>query len=142
MRTLMKVLKNLFGNNTKMSASDIAIMVNEKAKCLDTYLLNMKPTVLFENANGVSEGTISLTDSFEKYDIVVVTTNLGGNKALTPKYQSIFSIGTVEYYDTIYFQFIVATFSKKTLTFNVNGSYYSSTNHPADHKIFKIVGYK
>lgn len=35
----MKVLKNLFGNNTKISASEIAIKgSNEKAKTLDNYL--------------------------------------------------------------------------------------------------------
>lgn len=31
MRTLMKVLKNLFGNNTKISAEEIVIKSNEKA---------------------------------------------------------------------------------------------------------------
>lgn len=39
MRTLMKVLKNLFGNNTKISASDIAIKnSNNKGMSLDNYL--------------------------------------------------------------------------------------------------------
>lgn len=39
MRTLMKVLKNLFGNNTKISAENIAIKDNNnEAKTLDEYL--------------------------------------------------------------------------------------------------------
>ena len=40
MRTLMKVLKNLFGNNTKISASDIAIKdSNNKARILDKSVI-------------------------------------------------------------------------------------------------------
>lgn len=40
MRALMKVLKNLFGNNTKISASDIAIKdSNNKARILDKSVI-------------------------------------------------------------------------------------------------------
>ncbi len=40
MRTLMKVLKNLFGNNTKISAEDIAIKdSNNKARILDKSVI-------------------------------------------------------------------------------------------------------
>lgn len=139
----MKVLKNLFGNNTKISADNIAMKdSNNKARTLEDYLTYMKPTVLYENVNGVSSGTIKLSDSFKNYERIIVITNLGGDKSLTPKYQSIFSICTTEYYDTLYQSFIVATFSENTLTFNVNGSYYLNQNRPAEHKIFKIIGYK
>ena len=41
MRTLMKVLKNLFGNNTKISADNIAVKdSNGKSKTLSNYLSN------------------------------------------------------------------------------------------------------
>ena len=40
MRTLMKVLKNLFGNNTKISAEDIVIKdSNNKARILDKSVI-------------------------------------------------------------------------------------------------------
>ncbi len=143
MRTLMKVLKNLFGNNTKISADNIAIKnSNNRAKNLDDYLANMQPTILYENPSGFSSGTIHLTDSFKNYEKIVVVTALGGDKSLTPRYQSVFSISTVEFYDTIYYQYLVATFSDESLTINVNGSYYSNQHHNAEHKIFKVLGYK
>lgn len=41
MRTLMKVLKNLFGNNTKISADNIAVKdSNNKAKTIDACLVS------------------------------------------------------------------------------------------------------
>ncbi len=40
MQTLMKVLKNLFGNNTKISASDIAVKgLNSKGKLLNDCII-------------------------------------------------------------------------------------------------------
>lgn len=143
MRTLMNILKNLFGNNTKISAEDIAIKDNNgEGKKLNDYLSNMKPTILYENTSGFSSGTVQLSDAFKNYELIVVVTKLGGNKSLTPKYQSIFSINTVEYYETLYFQYLVATFENNTLTVNVNGSYYLNQHHSAEHKIFKVIGYK
>lgn len=103
---------------------------------------NYKAYILYENANGVSSGTINLSDSFKNYKEIDVITNLGGNKRLTPQYQSIFSICTTEFYDTLYQNYLVATFSENTLTINKNGSYYSNTDHSANAKIFKIIGYK
>ena len=52
MQTLMKVLKNLFGNNTKISAEDIAIKnSNNKGMSLDNYL---KKSTLYDNSDGTN----------------------------------------------------------------------------------------
>lgn len=103
---------------------------------------NYKAYILYENANGVSRGTINLSDSFKNYKKIDVITNLGGDKSLTPQYQSTISISTTEFHDTLYQNYLVATFSETTLTINKNGSYYSNTDHPANEKIYKIIGYK
>lgn len=103
---------------------------------------NYKAYILYENANGVSSGTINLSDSFKNYERIVVATNLGGDKSLTPQYQSVISISTTEFYDVLYQSYLVATFSETTLTINRNGNYYSNVDHPGSGKIYKIIGYK
>lgn len=53
MRLLMKVLKNLFGNNTKINANDIAIRnIENKAVTLDNFLSNATIYESGSNNNG------------------------------------------------------------------------------------------
>lgn len=69
MRTLMKVLKNLFGNNTKISAEDIAIKnSNNKGMSLDNYL---KKSTLYDNSDGTN-ANFTLTDSASNYEYLEI----------------------------------------------------------------------
>lgn len=69
MRTLMKVLKNLFGNNTKINASDIAIKnSNNKGMSLDNYL---KKSTLYDNPDGTN-ANFTLTDSASNYEYLEI----------------------------------------------------------------------
>lgn len=76
MRTLMKVLKNLFGNNTKISANDIAIKnLNNKSMSLDNYL---KKTTLYDNSDGTN-ANFTLTDSASNYEYLEIFFGYGKN---------------------------------------------------------------
>ena len=76
MRTLMKVLKNLFGNNTKISANDIAIKnLNNKSMSLDNYL---KKTTLYDNSDGTN-ANFTLTDSASNYEYLEIFFGSGKN---------------------------------------------------------------
>lgn len=65
MRTLMKVLKNLFGNNTKISAEDIVIKdSNNKARILDKSVIVDSGSN--ENGNWVkwADGTMIVSQEY------------------------------------------------------------------------------
>lgn len=129
---------NAIGNLSSLNTTD----KNNLVSAINEVNNNYKAYILYENANGVSSGTINLSDSFKNYKKIDVITNLGGDKSLTPEYQSIFSINTTEFYDVLYQSYLVATFSETTLTINRNGNYYSNIDHPGIGKIYKIIGYK
>lgn len=65
----LKVFKNLFGNNSKINASEIAVKDNNgKAKTLDNYL---KENILYDNSDG-ELSTITLSDDAGNYDYLEI----------------------------------------------------------------------
>lgn len=74
MRTLMKVLKNLFGNNTKISAEDIIIKdSNNKARILDKSVIVDSGSN--ENGNWVkwADGTMVVLQEYFDTKTIYVT---------------------------------------------------------------------
>ena len=74
MRTLMKVLKNLFGNNTKISAEDIVIKdSNNKARILDKSVIVDSGSN--ENGNWVkwADGTMVVLQEYFDTKTIYVT---------------------------------------------------------------------
>ena len=74
MRTLMKVLKNLFGNNTKISAEDIVIKdSNNKARILDKSVIVGSGSN--ENGNWVkwADGTMVVLQEYFDTKTIYVT---------------------------------------------------------------------
>lgn len=68
-KLIMKVLKNLFGNNTKINASEVALRdIGGKAIELDNFL-NKK--ILYENVNGTNQNFV-LNDSCSNYRFVEI----------------------------------------------------------------------
>lgn len=139
-KTKVNLKNNLILKSENIEYSDDTL--DNHLKAMKTNINNLQPVILYENSSGVSSGTVTLNDNYTNYSKIVVITNLGGDKSLTPEYQSIISISTTEYYDTLYQNYLVATFSGNKLTINTNGSYYTNVNHAGSNKIFKIIGYK
>lgn len=69
----LKVFKNLFGNNSKISASEIAIKdSNDKAETLDNIIKKLRLKKLWENENQTSTfSSQTITLSSDDYDYLI-----------------------------------------------------------------------
>lgn len=69
----MKVLKNLFGQNNKISASEIAIRVNNKGVNLDEYMSKINSYSLLWQGSEIPNGkTYTLTDNIYNYRFAII----------------------------------------------------------------------
>lgn len=83
MRTLMKVLKNLFGNNTKISADSIAVKdLNNKTKLLDNCVI-------------VDSGT-NINGTYIKWGngLMICTKRVTGSVNINEKWGNIYDTGS------------------------------------------------
>lgn len=65
-KRLMKVLKNLFGNNSKINASEIAHKDNNNVDTLDNIINNLNGNILYDN-NSPNRGDVPLKDDYTNY---------------------------------------------------------------------------
>lgn len=150
MRTLMKVLKNLFGNNTKISASDIAIKnSNNKGMSLDNYL---KRTTLYDNSDG-TKANFTLTDSASNYEYLEIffgydkNGNFGNSSVkLFYKYQQSANL-ILGIYDGTSAQQMMTTVDVNDRSVSIRKSgLVDLTTHDkyttSFIKIYRVVGYK
>lgn len=149
----MKVFKNLFGNNSKINASEIAIKdSNDKIKILDELL---KETILYENETGISSGTFSLKYDVSNYKRIKIffrsnTNEQSSIEVLEPNGKLIQLInshaGGTQYYFNIIITFL--TLNGKNGTFSAGRELNISSNKTINSLIesynnfvYKIVGY-
>ena len=148
----MKVLSNLFGNNSKINANCIVLKDDNNKG----YTLDKKRVVLYETDSPVGTGTITLNDDIEKYEEVNITfiNNDGEICATTVHNPSNKKIclksshaGGSTYYYIDYFAYITlsgktGTYSEgRTLVINSNKTIFSIAACDTQ-KIIKIVAYK
>ena len=150
MRTLMKVLKNLFGNNTKISANDIAIKnSNNKGMSLDNYL---KKTTLYDNSDGTN-ANFTLTDSASNYEYLEIFFGYGkngnfGNNSVKLFYEYQQSANLIlGIYDGTSAQQMMTTVDVNDRSVSIRKSgLVDLTTHDkytiSYIKIYKVVGYK
>lgn len=146
----MKVLKNLFGNNTKISASDIAIKnSNNKSMSLDNYL---KKTTLYDNSDGTN-ANFTLTDSASNYEYLEIFFGYGkngnfGNNSVKLFYEYQQSANLIlGIYDGTSAQQMMTTVDVNDRSVSIRKSgLVDLTTHDkytiSYIKIYKVVGYK
>ena len=148
----MKVLSNLFGNNSKINANCIVL----KDKNNKTYPLDKKEVILYETDSPVGTGTITLNDSIENYkkvditfvnndkEVCAVTIYNPSNKKIC--LNSAHAGGT-QYYYIDYFAYITlsgttGTYSEGRYLVVNNQKSISEINLCNTQMITSIVGYK
>ena len=145
----MKVLSNLFGNNTKINADNIGL----KDKNNKGYTLDTSKVVLYENVTG-GFNNITLSDTVDNYRMIEITYSREGlygfkTSIISTDYLTDVSLITSVFLNNI-LRFYIAhiTVSGTTLTRNydnyINFTGENRLNFSSAPSIFihKVVGYK
>lgn len=145
----MKVLSNLFGNNTKINANCIA----KKDKNDKLYSLDNDKVILYDNSTGTN-GNLTLEDNIENYRFYEVYFSREGNNYSSIRMSTDF-LTNIQLLVTVYLGNITRlytdsiTISGTSLTRDYS-RYINFPNSPATYNvgantgllIYKIIGYK
>ena len=103
--------------------------------------LNSKKKVLFSNNNGSTNNTITLSESVANFEYVEVFTDTGYQKIYSPNGRSVV-VSTTLFSDTLYYNYMLLSFSGNTLSISYKGAYYGGSHHPLEKKVYRVVGYR
>jgi hypothetical protein len=103
-----------------------------------------KGVVLFENNDGVTNGTYTLSDSITNYNYIEVFASCGTSKKYRfPGGTTLeISVNNVSYSDVEYNYTVNAYLSKNSMQVRYNHSWYLNINKENTEKIYRVVGYK
>ena len=113
------------------------------ADIMDIILGNLssKKKILFSNNNGSTDNTITLSESVANFEYVEVYTDTGYQKIYSPNGRSVV-VSTTLFSDTLYYNYMLLSFSGNTLSISYKGAYYGGSHHPLEKKVYRVVGYR
>lgn len=94
---------------------------------------------LYDNSSGAT-GTITLTKSKDAFDYLEIYTDIGTIKVRASN--NIANVSEIIYIDTLYQHYLELKLSGTTITKNYSGNFYLNVNHPANIRIYKVLGYR